>query len=352
MMAWQRWVTVGIILCILLLVFALLMPAIYHGREAARRSTSKNNLKQIGLALHNYQEAYRCLPMGGGIREDDVAMNGWLTMIMPFTDASPDYNSLDLDEPWDSPANVEVFQRVRPVFLNPSVPELFTSTGFGLTHYLGNPNLFYQNSSVQFDQMQNGLAHTWMAGEVAGNYQPWSYPFNWRALGAKLCDGPDSYGCLPWSGGHLLFADGSVSFFSNKTSSKILKRFADAPPIATKEQIEAPSKIFQTGLYHWSRIDLQTNPQSRIKYFVNVLRNEAGAALVIRIFTYEKFELTEAEKKEPRALEFSLPELLLQIDSTTDIRKALESTSLFKTASPEQFQANVKTLKALQKQLQ
>lgn len=351
-MAWQRWITVGIILCILLLVFALLMPAIQQTREDARRTISKYNLKQIGLALQNYNDAYRCLPPGGIIRSDNIAMNGWLTMIMPFMDASPDYNAIDLNESWESPINVSIFESTRPYFLNPSVVDHYTATGYGLTHYLGNPNLFYQNSFIQFDQMQNGTAHTWMSGEVAGNYQPWSYPFNWRALGAKLCDGPNSYGCLPWSGGHLLFADGSVSFFSNKTSSKILKRFAEAPPVATKEQTEAPSKIFQTGLYHWNRVDLQTDLQNRFKYFVNVLRNEAGAALVIRIFSYEKFELTEEEKKEPKVLEFSHPELLLQIDSTTDIAKALESTTLSKAATPEQFQANVETLEVIQGQLE
>ncbi len=351
-MAWQRWITIVIILGILLLVFALLMPAVEQSREAARRSMSKNNLKQIGLALHNYHESNGSLPPGGVIREDGTAMNGWLTMIMPYMDASPDYDALDLNESWESPINVEVFERVRPVFLNPSVAELYTNTGYGLTHYLGNPNLFNRNSSVQFDQMQNGLAHTWMSGEVAGNYQPWSYPFNWRVLGTKLCDDSNSYGCFPWSGGHLLFADGRVSFFSNKTSLEILKRFADAPPVATKEQTQSPSKIFQTGLYHWSRIDLQSDSKSRLKYFTNVLRNEAGVALVIRVFTYEKNELTEEERKKTRELEFSLPDLLLQIDSTTDIAEALEATTLFEAATPEQFQANVKTLQAIQGQLE
>ncbi len=77
-MSVQRLITIGVILGLLLLVFGLLTPAIYQAREDARRMSSKNNLKQIGLALLNYHESWRCLPPGGVIREDDVAMNGWM----------------------------------------------------------------------------------------------------------------------------------------------------------------------------------------------------------------------------------------------------------------------------------
>jgi len=53
-MAWQRWITVGIVLGLLLLLFALLMPAAYQAREAPAGRTTKNNLRQIGSALHNF----------------------------------------------------------------------------------------------------------------------------------------------------------------------------------------------------------------------------------------------------------------------------------------------------------
>ncbi|HAH45388.1 MAG TPA: prepilin-type cleavage/methylation domain-containing protein, partial [Planctomycetaceae bacterium] len=49
-MSWQRWISIGLVLGLLLLAFGLIMPAIFQAREAARRSTAKNNLKQIGLA--------------------------------------------------------------------------------------------------------------------------------------------------------------------------------------------------------------------------------------------------------------------------------------------------------------
>ncbi|QDT25554.1 hypothetical protein Enr10x_08510 [Gimesia panareensis] len=61
----QRWITLGVVVLIILLLIALAMPAIQQAREAARRQTSKNNLKQIGLALHNYHDIYACFPPGG-----------------------------------------------------------------------------------------------------------------------------------------------------------------------------------------------------------------------------------------------------------------------------------------------
>ncbi|QDU08985.1 hypothetical protein V202x_23550 [Gimesia aquarii] len=245
-MRWQSLFRFSIIPCLLLLSVALLMPYVNQARLAARKSTSKNNMKQIGLALHNYHETHGFLPPGGVIREDGTAMNGWLTMIRPYMDASPDYNRLDLNESWESPRNVDIFEIALPYYLNPNVRENYTTTGYGLTHYLGNPNLLYRNSSVQFEQMQNGLAHTWMSGEIGGNYHPWSYPFNWRSLGVKLCVGPESFGEPDWKGGQLLMADGRVSFFSEETSPEILRRLANAPPVATKTQTAAPQIIFET----------------------------------------------------------------------------------------------------------
>lgn len=347
----QRLITIGVILGVILLVFALLVPAVYHSREEARKLTSKNNLKQIGLAIHNYHETHGCLPPGGIIREDDVAMNGWVTMLMPFMEVSPEYARLDFDVPWNSLDNIAIFETPRLFFLNPSVEERLTNTGYALTHYLGNPNLFYRNSCVEFGQMKNGSAHTWMSGEIAGNFQPWAYPFNWRSLGTKLCDGPESFGFPAWSGGHLLMADGSVSFFSDTMSPELLKRLADAPPVASKEQTAQPTKIFQTGNFYWERVDLQAESIEKQEYYANILRNEAGAPLVIRIFEETKRNLTEEEAPYTKST-FPISSFIMQIESTTDIEKALESTTLFKAATPEQFQANVKMLQAIQKQLQ
>ena len=343
----QRWITVGVCLAICLLLVALILPAIQQAREAARRSTSKNNLKQIGLALHNYHDTHGCFPPGGVIRDDDTALHGWLTMLMPYLDQSSYYNWIDFNNSWDNSVNYNVFSLSYPVFLIPGVDDHFTSTGFGVTHNQGNPNIFCRNSSVKLKQMKNGAAHNWFAGEVDGEFQPWGYPFNWRPLGTKLCNGPGSYGRSVWRGGHLLLADGSVSFFSDETSPEILKSLANAPPIATKEQTKTPATIFQTGNYQWEHIKLVSDPQGENEYFANVLQDTKKKALVIKLSF--SANLTEEERDQPK-LVIPVPHFFLQIDSTTDIATVLKASSLSKATTPTQFEANVKTLESLQRQ--
>ena len=347
-MSWQRWISISLVLGMLLLAFGLIMPAVFQAREAARRNSAKNNLKQIGLALFNYHESYRCLPPGGTIREDDTAMQGWIAMMMPFLDASPYYSWLDFNESWQSAANRYVFDQRLHVVLIPGVEQHYSDSGFGVTQIMGNPNLLHRNSDVTFEQMTNGSSFTWLAGEVTGDFQPWSNPFNWRPLGTKLCQGPASYGRPEWGGGHLLFADGHIKFFTDATSSQMLQRYDAAPPVATKAETAVPKKVFQTGNFHWDRIDLQSDPHGRHKYFVSSLSGSDKALLKLNL--YRVIVLTEEEQKQPKPY-LKGPQFLLEIDSTTNIAAALKATPLVDATTPEQLEANLKTLQNLQKQL-
>lgn len=79
------------------LLIALLLPAVEQAREAARRSQCKNNLKQFGLAVHNYADTFNCLPPhhGGtaGPGSNQQRRSGFISL-MPYLDASPVYNNI------------------------------------------------------------------------------------------------------------------------------------------------------------------------------------------------------------------------------------------------------------------
>lgn len=85
-----------VVLAIVVLLCALLLPAIQHARELARLKQCKHNLKEIGLALHNYHDTFiTTLPAGYVTSVDGVYHGwGWELMIAPYLDASPYYNDL------------------------------------------------------------------------------------------------------------------------------------------------------------------------------------------------------------------------------------------------------------------
>jgi prepilin-type N-terminal cleavage/methylation domain-containing protein len=88
-----------VVIAIIGILIALLLPAVQAAREAARRSQCSNNLKQLGLGLHNYHDVYRCFP-SGWVRGPAPATNnynlwGWSALVLPFIEQQPLHDQLD-----------------------------------------------------------------------------------------------------------------------------------------------------------------------------------------------------------------------------------------------------------------
>ena len=90
-----------VVIAIIAVLIALLLPAVQQAREAARRTQCKNNLKQIGLALHNYHDTMLTFPFAGTVGADVVngattGPNGfnWRFFILPYIDQGPLYNQV------------------------------------------------------------------------------------------------------------------------------------------------------------------------------------------------------------------------------------------------------------------
>jgi len=117
-----------VVIAIIAMLVALLLPAVQQAREAARRSQCINNLKQIGLALHNYHDSYQFFPM---MRQTGTVPSGvhhgWGVKVLPYLDQAPLFNQFNFNFPWyqgtaDTPPsnNLTVTQTKLAVFRCPS----------------------------------------------------------------------------------------------------------------------------------------------------------------------------------------------------------------------------------------
>lgn len=115
-------------IAIIAILIALLLPAVQQAREAARRTQCKNNMKQIGLAMHNYHDVYNMFPPGACARPSNNAGNmdvsiGAFTSILPFIEGANLKNLYDDSLTWDSQntiANPVLATTVVPSYLCPS----------------------------------------------------------------------------------------------------------------------------------------------------------------------------------------------------------------------------------------
>ena len=187
-----------VVIAIIAVLIALLLPAVQQAREAARRSQCKNNLKQIGLAIHNYVDAYRVVPPGACI-DLNVSATGnngsWGVhgRLLPYLEQASLYNSVDLSIAWDFQQAISGL-RV-PVYACPSDPEaelvrdpgggrakLYPTTyGFNYGTWFvfrptapvsGGNGVIFPNSRLGMGHFMDGTSQTLLSAEVKA-WQPY-----------------------------------------------------------------------------------------------------------------------------------------------------------------------------------
>jgi prepilin-type N-terminal cleavage/methylation domain-containing protein len=196
-----------VVIAIIAILIALLLPAVQQAREAARRSQCKNNLKQIGIALHNYHETFGTLPPGnvhkaGNQNTAALAAWGWGAFILPQLEQSSLFDQLqvsqrDLDQTLRDGSLNTLVQTTLNVFRCPSdvAPDLNNKRSFN------NPyNSFFAN----------GPAHLATSNYIAVHGTRWSTPQQW------IANGRDPLGAF-WGDSKVRFRD-----FTDGTSNTFL----------------------------------------------------------------------------------------------------------------------------------
>jgi prepilin-type N-terminal cleavage/methylation domain-containing protein/prepilin-type processing-associated H-X9-DG protein len=141
-----------VVIAIIGVLIALLLPAVQSAREAARRAQCTNNLKQIGLAMHNYHQATNVIPWGDGPWWNEWSAH---TLLLPYLEQGPIYNAINFGNalpyggqpfPLYHPANTTAAYRQISGFLCPSDSDRLTDPN-GHNNYMANsgsaPNSMY-----------------------------------------------------------------------------------------------------------------------------------------------------------------------------------------------------------------
>jgi prepilin-type N-terminal cleavage/methylation domain-containing protein/prepilin-type processing-associated H-X9-DG protein len=176
-----------VVIAIIAVLVSLLLPAVQQAREAARRSQCKNNLKQIGLALHNYHDAFATLPPGRLVNP----VNGQghcfsaYAHLLPYLDQTPLFNQINFSANPDDTAGPDapILAMNLPVLLCPSDFDVIMQAGCGVHTYplntgttypvsrnnsLGTPitGIFFENSRIRIADILDGTSLTVCVSET------------------------------------------------------------------------------------------------------------------------------------------------------------------------------------------
>ena len=196
-------------------LIALLLPAVQSAREAARRAQCVNNLKQIGLAMHNYMSTNDAFPRPAITNNEGKALLSWRIAILPYIEQQALYNKFKLDEPWDSPHNLPLLKEMPATYACPSRPagEPFTTT---YRVFTGKGALFEDGKDTKIVDVTDGTSNTIMVVE-AKEAVPWTKPDD---LPFDPAAAPSLLGAASTHPGgfNALFANGSVRFLKTSIS--------------------------------------------------------------------------------------------------------------------------------------
>lgn len=207
------------LLCLPVILIGLLLPAVQKVPEAAGRMQDANNLKQIGLAMHSYNDATGKLPAAATCDPNGKPLLSWRVAILPYIEQGGLYNQFKMDEPWDGPNNSKLIPLMPKTYAIPND----TTTPAGLTHYrvfVGNGAAFdwCKGANIPND-FSDGTSNTILVVEAA-TAVPWTKP-------DELDYDPN--GPLPaldnqFSGGsQAALADGEVRMISSSISQQTLR---------------------------------------------------------------------------------------------------------------------------------
>lgn len=216
----------------LFILYALVVPTgVVDPSSVFRRTQCKNNLKQIGLAFHNYSDVY------GTFAADQLGWprSSWRIALLPYVDEEAVVGVYDLTQAWDSAANEPLQRKQVRSYSCPNRPTSFDSVGRFLTSYVvptGEETVFSSQQGTPYSAIKDGTSNTLLVVEACGNEIIWTNPQDVEVSSYELSvNGPGAIkgqsGSLisSWhvGGAQVVLADGSARFLSDAIDPKVLR---------------------------------------------------------------------------------------------------------------------------------
>ncbi len=197
---------------------ALLLPAVQAARQAARSMSSQNNMKMIGLGLHNYHSTYNKLPAAYTTDSNGKPLLSWRVAILPFVEEQMLFQQFDFSEPWDSPTNLALSKQMPSVYNSP----VYGSEGSDQTNYMAirtPQSAFPGDSAIGLRDILDGTSNTLFMVELPNKSVVWSSPDD--------SDPADFYAAFGKSplGVSVLFADGATARLASDTAQQDLDAY-------------------------------------------------------------------------------------------------------------------------------
>jgi prepilin-type processing-associated H-X9-DG protein len=219
-------ITTGILGCTLVVVgilIALLLPAVQAAREAARRSMCVNNLKQIAIAMMNYESANGMFPPAFTVDPTGKPLLSWRVLLLPYLEEASLYQKFKLDEPWDSPNNQPLVAQMPKVYECPSWPQSELGSGKCIYQVLLGPGTMFEGAQgTTLSEIRDGTSNTFMVVETKAP-TPWSQPSGLPFTPHTPIQG---LGSKHPGGFNATMGDGSVRFIKDSAPATTLEALA------------------------------------------------------------------------------------------------------------------------------
>ncbi|HEV3136667.1 MAG TPA: DUF1559 domain-containing protein [Pirellulales bacterium] len=190
-----------------------------------------NNLKQLGIALHNYHDFYRSLPPAVVAGPDGKPMHSWRVLILPFVEDAglkQLHTRYDFKEPWNGPHNIQLADKMPKVFACPNDSNRQAS----YLAVVGPETAWPGSNGIAFRGISDGTANTLMLVEVAESGINWLEPrdltFEQAAQGINIPEAKLGISSHHQGGAEFLFCDGSAHFLSDGIAPDVLRSLLTA----------------------------------------------------------------------------------------------------------------------------